>query len=199
MSVEFRRFLTRAGETLSRERGSIDQMCAQRPMLQDHPHLHSWFVRAMREAVASACVQHPEWGRALWQQGYSPAQMTDWEQLSALLALELPVPESRRGLRRERQVTENCLADLGWARLRRRSVQPQQCAVLVWLGAVPLARCRYHHYHLPRLAALHNGSLFSPLQLHQPLPASYIPVEACDCGRRQPLQLPAELTNLLQK
>jgi hypothetical protein len=185
---DFARFLTRVREDLSRFRGSTDRLCAHRQMLHPLPRGQDAFMEAMREELAWHCLHFPSVAQLCWDAGCLPRKLLTYADLAHIPEYgEMPGGDEARERRRWDRVARNCLADLGWSRLRRAAYQEVPAELGSWGGRVVVGRCREGNWHWPRLVRVVQGRVFSPClrggsRLWVPAPAE-APQRECPCGR----------------
>jgi hypothetical protein len=181
----FERFCTLAGEELSRTRGSLDRLCGCGSPLKWPQRHQDPFMAAMREGLACAILAHPQWAEFCWKDDLAPRDFREFSDLQAL-PLQMPaLPLQLRHLRRWTKVAQNCLADLGLGRARRRGMSNWRPR----LQAYPmLAQCRLGNWHLPRIWHWSPGHLWTPTfagdtACHLKWDQESV---ACGCGHRSP-------------
>ena len=179
---DLRRFRTRVGEELSRTRGCLDRLCGGRSPLHWPQRAQDPFMSALREALSSAILGHPEWADFCWQQQLEPRSLREFSDLARLPENWPEMPVTLRHLRRCNRVAQACLSDLRQGRQRRRSSQ-------TWaqrLARNPLqGLCSHGNWHLSRLWYWQDGWLYTPLfgadfSLRSPSPQEPV---SCGCGR----------------
>lgn len=187
--MNWRRFLTRAGEDSQRWQGALDRLCAWRLTLHPSAHPRLDFLDAMRESLAWQCLSHPAWARFHYDQGCLPRllrQAADLDWLPAGGPHPMPCP---RQARRWQRLADGMLLDLGWSLPHRQkalqgSTLPE---CLGWLdGRHLLARCECQSWHWPRTARWRRGRLYSASLLDSGCLWLEVPAEAlvdCSCGR----------------
>jgi hypothetical protein len=132
---DFARFLTRVREDLSRFRGSTDRLCAHRQMLHPLPRGQDAFMEAMREELAWHCLHFPSVAQLCWDAGCLPRKLLTYADLAHIPEYgEMPGGDEARERRRWDRVARNCLADLGWSRLRRAAYQEVPAELGSWGG-----------------------------------------------------------------
>lgn len=152
---ELRRFRSRAGELLARERGATDQLCAAHNQLSPHRHLQDMFMAAMREALSWHILRDDNLAQLCLDSQLSLNQLRTYADLE-----HIPVYDGRlhtpAGQKRERRrwakVWQHSLCDLGWSSPRRRHLRLSP----------ELLRCSAGHWHLPRVLRWQAGRLYTP-------------------------------------
>lgn len=178
---ELRRYLTRARELLTREKGATDQLCAGHQQLSPHRHLQDLFMAAMRETLCWHLLHDPSLAQTCLEQELHPNQLQRYEDLIQLPkgpgVLHTPQRQNR-DRRRWARVATNSLCDLGWSLPARRNHQP----------LAEDFRCPAGHWHLPRVLRWQSDRLFTPCYNSKSLLswATETPLNqgTCSCGRR---------------
>jgi hypothetical protein len=152
---DLRRYRSRVGEVLARERGATDQLCAGQQQLSRHPHLQDLFMAAMREALAWHILRDDRLARLCFEGELQLNQLRRYADLEYLpsYAGECHNPAGiKRDQRRWSRVWDHSLCDLGWSRPRRRHL----------VLSKDLFACSAGHWHLPRVLRWQAGRLFTP-------------------------------------
>ncbi|MBS2040131.1 hypothetical protein JST97_34405 [bacterium] len=152
---DLRRYRSRAGELLARERGATDQLCAAHNQLSPHRHLQDMFMAAMRESLSWHILRDESLARSCWENQLNLNQLrlyTDLEKIPTYTGRQHTPAGEKRDRRRWSRVWENALCDLGWSRPRRRHLQV----------APELLRCSEGCFHLPRVLRWQSDRLFTP-------------------------------------
>lgn len=177
---DLRRYRTRAGSLLKRERGATDQLCAGHQQLSPHRHLQDLFMAAMRESLCWHVLRDEGLAGILLEQGVNLNGLRRYQDLEQLPnwtpTLHTPARE-KRDRRRWDRVLRHTLCDLGWSEPRRRGAQ----------GNSDELRCSAGHWHLPRVLRWQGERLFSPCYSSTSslcwTPQTGLNQGLCGCGR----------------
>jgi len=178
---DLRRYRTRSGSLLARERGAIDQLCAGHQQFSPHRHLQDLFMAAMREALCWHILRDEGLAQACLDLALNPNALRTYKDLELIPAWQavLHTPErEKRDRRRWSRVVKHGLCDLGWSEPRRRYARPGEEAL----------RCSAGYWHLPRVLRWEGERFFSPCYSscsHLSWPAqTALNQGICSCGRR---------------
>jgi hypothetical protein len=177
---DIRRYRTRAGSLLMRERGATDQLCAGHQQLSPHRHLQDLFMAAMREALCWHILRDEGLAQACLESELNPNGLrnyVDLERIPSRQALLHTPAREKRDRRRWDRVRRHSLCDLGWSLPRRRDAHPSQEQL----------RCSAGHWHLPRVLHSQGERLFTPCYSSCSklswATQSLINQGVCSCGR----------------
>lgn len=152
---DLRRYRTRAGSLLARERGATDQLCAGHQQLSPHRHLQDLFMAAMRESLCWHVLRDEGLAGLLLEQQVHLNGLRNYPDLEQLpnwsATLHTPGRE-KRDHRRWDRVLRHSLCDLGLSKSARRQASWSQQEL----------RCAAGHWHLPRVVRWQGDRLFSP-------------------------------------